>query len=65
MFWRDQATAMRCVTSCDPVPRTTVGARLTKYRTLDLFNMIYPDIHVRGIDGFMNLQLLLPLTLCT
>jgi porin len=25
--------------------------------------MIYPDVHVRGVDGFMNLQLLLPLTL--
>jgi porin len=34
-----------------------------KYRTLDLFNMIYPDIHVRGVDGFMNLSLLLPLSL--
>ena len=34
-----------------------------KYRTLDLFNMIYPDAHVRGVDGFMNLNLLLPLTL--
>jgi porin len=34
-----------------------------KYRTLDLFAMIYPDAKVRGVDGFMNLQLLLPLTL--
>jgi porin len=37
----------------------TVG----KYRTLDLFNMVYPDANVRGVDGFMNLNLLLPLTL--
>ena len=37
----------------------TVG----KYRTLDLFNMIYPDAHVRGVDGFMNINFLLPLTL--
>jgi porin len=34
-----------------------------KYRTLDLFNMVYPEAHMRGIDGFMNLSMMIPLTL--
>ena len=34
-----------------------------KYRTVDLFNMIYPDVGVRGINGFMNLSMMLPVTL--
>lgn len=34
-----------------------------KYRTLDLFNMIYPDANVRGNDGFMNLSMMLLVTL--
>jgi len=40
-----------------------VALTIGKYRTLDLFNMIYPDAHVRGVDGFTNSNLLLPLTL--
>ena len=40
-----------------------VALTVGKYRTLDLFNMVYPDAHMRGIDGFMNLSMMLPVTL--
>jgi porin len=41
----------------------TFAVTAGKYRTVDLIDMLYPDINVGGIDGFMNASMLLPTTI--